>query len=127
MQDECRTLLLFSQARAAEVGAARKLDHRLGERHRTSGACVLYRFHMVRSPAAPRANPALDEYSNGYPYSAQMITTALSVGSDGEINLGAGATFGILLAILFTHGLVCSAATSVIARLNIFYVLINGA
>ncbi|OJT12513.1 hypothetical protein TRAPUB_10914 [Trametes pubescens] len=56
---------------------------------------------------------------------AQMIVTALSVGSDGTINLGAGATFGILLAILFTHGLVCSAATSVIARLNIFYVLIN--
>lgn len=50
VQDECRTLLLLSQARTAEVGAARKLDHRLGERHRTGGACVLYRFHMVRSP-----------------------------------------------------------------------------
>ncbi|EJF62151.1 amino acid transporter [Dichomitus squalens LYAD-421 SS1] len=56
---------------------------------------------------------------------AQMITTALSVGSDGKINLGAGPTFGILLAILFTHGIVCSAATAVIARLNIFYVIIN--
>ncbi|KAH9854849.1 amino acid transporter [Lenzites betulinus] len=56
---------------------------------------------------------------------AQMITTALSVGSDGAINLGAGATFGILLAILFTHGIVCSAATSVLARLNIGYVIIN--
>ncbi|KAI0832902.1 amino acid transporter [Trametes gibbosa] len=56
---------------------------------------------------------------------AQMIVTALSVGSDGAINLGAGATFGILLAILFTHGIVCSAATSVLARLNIMYVIIN--
>ncbi|KAI0774665.1 amino acid transporter [Trametes elegans] len=56
---------------------------------------------------------------------AQMIVTALNVGSDGAINLGTGPTFGILLAILFTHGMVCSAATSVLARLNIFYVLIN--
>ncbi|KAI0638666.1 amino acid transporter [Trametes polyzona] len=56
---------------------------------------------------------------------AQMIVTALYVGSDGAINLGAGPTFGILLAILFTHGIVCSAATSVLARLNIAYVLIN--
>ena len=55
-----------------------------------------------------------------------MITTALYVGSDGTIDLGAGPTFGILLAILFTHGLVCSAATSILARLNIFYVMING-
>ena len=55
-----------------------------------------------------------------------MITTALAVGSDGAVNLGAGATYGILHAILFTHGLVCSAATSVLARLNIFYVLVNG-
>ncbi|TCD68631.1 hypothetical protein EIP91_010286 [Steccherinum ochraceum] len=56
---------------------------------------------------------------------AQMITTALAVGSDGAINLGAGPTYGILLAILFTHGIVCSAATSVLAKLNIFYVLVN--
>lgn len=55
-----------------------------------------------------------------------MITTALNVGSDGAVVLGAGPTFGILLAILFTHGIVCSAATSIIARLNIFYVLVNG-
>ena len=55
-----------------------------------------------------------------------MITTALSVGSDGAINLGAGPTFGILLAILFTHGIVCSAATAILARLNIFYVIVNG-
>ncbi|KAI0355500.1 amino acid transporter [Trametes cingulata] len=56
---------------------------------------------------------------------AQMIVTALNVGSDGAIALGAGPTFGILLAILATHGVVCSAATAVIARLNIFYVLVN--
>lgn len=55
-----------------------------------------------------------------------MITTALAVSSDGAISLGNGPTFGILLAILFVHGVVCSAATSILARLNIFYVLVNG-
>ncbi|TDL19592.1 amino acid transporter [Rickenella mellea] len=56
---------------------------------------------------------------------AQMITTALAVGSDGRISLGNGPTFGILIAILFAHGIVCSAATSILARLNLFYVLVN--
>jgi hypothetical protein len=55
-----------------------------------------------------------------------MITSAIAVGSDGAINLGLGPTYGILLAILFAHGIVCSAATNVLARLNIFYVIING-
>ena len=59
-------------------------------------------------------------------YSAQMITTALAVGSDGAVDLGNGPTFGILLAILLLHGILCSAATSVLARINLFYVLING-
>lgn len=57
---------------------------------------------------------------------AQMITTAIAVGSDGETILSLGATYGILLAILFSHGIVCSAATSVLARINLFYALING-
>lgn len=55
-----------------------------------------------------------------------MITSALAVGSDGAIVLGTGATYGILLAILFVHGVVCSAATTVLARLNLFYVIVNG-
>ena len=58
--------------------------------------------------------------------SAQMITSALAVGSDGAVSLGAGPTFGILLAILTVHGFVCSAATNVLARLNLFYVIVNG-
>ncbi|OSX59611.1 hypothetical protein POSPLADRAFT_1059803 [Postia placenta MAD-698-R-SB12] len=57
---------------------------------------------------------------------AQMITSAIAVGSGGSVNLGAGATYGILLAILATHGMVCSAATRVLARLNLFYVVVNG-
>ncbi|TFK69095.1 amino acid transporter [Pluteus cervinus] len=56
---------------------------------------------------------------------AQMITSAIQVATDGRIILSAGATYGILIAILFSHGIVCSAATSILARLNLFYVLIN--
>ncbi|KAJ8494386.1 hypothetical protein ONZ45_g13253 [Pleurotus djamor] len=56
---------------------------------------------------------------------AQMIASAITVGSDGAVVLSSGATYGILLAILFSHGIVCSAATRILARLNLFYVLIN--
>ncbi|KZT30060.1 amino acid transporter [Neolentinus lepideus HHB14362 ss-1] len=56
---------------------------------------------------------------------AQMITTAIAVGSDGAVTLGAGPTYGILWAILISHGIVCSAATNILARLNLAYVLIN--
>ncbi|KAF5345128.1 hypothetical protein D9757_013873 [Collybiopsis confluens] len=56
---------------------------------------------------------------------AQMITTAVAVASDGAVVLSAGATFGILWGILFSHAIVCSAATNVLARLNVFYVLVN--
>ena len=55
-----------------------------------------------------------------------MLTTAIAVATDGATIVSPGATFGILLAILFSHGIVCSAATSILARLNLFYVLING-
>jgi len=55
-----------------------------------------------------------------------MITTAITVGSDGTIVLSSGATYGILVAILVFHGIVCSAATRILARLNLAYVVING-
>ena len=56
---------------------------------------------------------------------AQMITTAIAVNSDGNVIESNGATFGIFLAIVFSHGIVCSAATRVLARLNLFYVFLN--
>ncbi|OCH90425.1 amino acid transporter [Obba rivulosa] len=52
---------------------------------------------------------------------AQMITTGIAVGTDSAVVLGAGPTYGILLAILFVHGVICSAATKILARLNLFY------
>jgi hypothetical protein len=61
-----------------------------------------------------------------YQLSAQMITTAITIGSDGDVVLGSGATYGILVAILAFHGVVCSAATRILARLNLAYVVING-
>jgi amino acid transporter len=54
-----------------------------------------------------------------------MITTAIAVNTDGATVLSAGATYGILLAILVAHGIVCSAATNVLARLNLAYVVVN--
>lgn len=56
-----------------------------------------------------------------------MITTAITVHSDGATVLSSGATYGILLAILAFHGLVCSSATRILARLNLIYVVVNGA
>ena len=54
-----------------------------------------------------------------------MITTAIAVNTDGAVVLNAGATYGILLAILVFHGIVCSAATNILARLNLAYVIVN--
>jgi len=56
---------------------------------------------------------------------AQMITTAIAVNTDGNVIISNGATFGILLAIVFSHGIVCSAGTKILARLNLFYVFLN--
>lgn len=122
-QNECGSLLLLRKVGPAAMGATRELDHWLGRRYGPSHIGLLYRLHMVRRSSGWMRlgiHPLL------LLNSAQMITTALNVGSDGAINLGAGPTFGILIAILFTHGLVCSAATAVLARLNIFYVIVNG-
>ena len=55
-----------------------------------------------------------------------MIATAIAVNTDGGVLLGAGPTYGILLAILFVHGVICSAATRVLARMNLFYGIVTG-
>ncbi len=54
-----------------------------------------------------------------------MITTGIAIGSNGNVVLGSGATYGILIAILVFHGVVCSAGTRILARLNLAYVVIN--
>ncbi|EPT00229.1 hypothetical protein FOMPIDRAFT_1030520 [Fomitopsis schrenkii] len=55
---------------------------------------------------------------------AQMITTAVAASTDGRVVLGPGPTYGILLVTLFLHGIVCSAGTRIIARLNLVFALI---
>lgn len=55
-----------------------------------------------------------------------MITTAVAVSTDSSVVFGAAPTYGILLAILLVHGLLCSAATRILARLNLFYGLLTG-
>lgn len=53
-----------------------------------------------------------------------MITTAVAASTDGRVVLGPGPTYGILLVTLFLHGIVCSAGTRIIARLNLVFALI---
>ncbi|TFK51258.1 amino acid transporter [Heliocybe sulcata] len=56
---------------------------------------------------------------------AQFISVALFVGSDGAINLGTGAQYGILWALVLLHGVISSFWTRILARLNVFYALLN--
>jgi hypothetical protein len=55
-----------------------------------------------------------------------MITTAVNVATGNTAILAAGPTYGILCGILILHGLLCSSATRVLARINLFYALVNG-
>ncbi|TFK85162.1 amino acid transporter [Polyporus arcularius HHB13444] len=56
---------------------------------------------------------------------AQMIVTALNAGSDGAIKLGLGPTYGIMLALLVSHGILCSFKTAILARINVYYIVLN--
>ncbi|CAE6429264.1 unnamed protein product [Rhizoctonia solani] len=59
---------------------------------------------------------------------AVQITAAAAIGSGGNFVATTGKpsqTYGIYLAILLTHALVCSLATEVLARLQSFYVILN--
>ncbi|KAJ3557265.1 hypothetical protein NP233_g11789 [Leucocoprinus birnbaumii] len=57
--------------------------------------------------------------------SAQMIATGVAVGSDGRMILGPAPTFGIILALLFSHALVCPSNSRSLARLSLFTGTIN--
>ncbi|RPD67500.1 amino acid transporter [Lentinus tigrinus ALCF2SS1-7] len=56
---------------------------------------------------------------------AQMIATALEARSDGAVKLGLGPTYGLMIALLVSHGIVCSFKTSILARINVYYVVLN--
>lgn len=55
-----------------------------------------------------------------------MITTGINVGSDGNIILGPGATYGILICLLFSHAIVCSANSKFLARISLITGVVNG-
>ncbi|KXN84941.1 hypothetical protein AN958_11883 [Leucoagaricus sp. SymC.cos] len=56
---------------------------------------------------------------------AQMIATGIAVGSDGKVNLGPGPTYGIILALLFSHSIVCPSNSRILARLSLATGIIN--
>ena len=58
--------------------------------------------------------------------SAQMIATGIAVGSDGRINLGPAPTFGITIALLLSHAIVCPSGSRVLAKLSLLTATING-
>lgn len=49
----------------------------------------------------------------------ELITTAITMGTDGAVILGSGATFGILMAIQLSQAIFCSAGTRLLARMTI--------
>ncbi|TFK73727.1 amino acid transporter [Pluteus cervinus] len=56
---------------------------------------------------------------------AQLIATAIAIGSDGKVVLGTGATFGIIIVLLISHGIVCCSATGILARLTLLFSCVN--
>jgi hypothetical protein len=122
VKDERWALLFLCQVSSARVCALGELDHWVGECDWSSRPGLLYRLHLVRQILY--LHILIFKFIM-HRLSAQMITTAITIGSDGNVVLDAGATYGILLAILAFHGVVCSAATRILARLNLAYVVIN--
>lgn len=122
MKDERRALLFLGQVGSARVCALGELDHWVGKCDWSSRPRLLYRLHLVSQILLHGLILKFITYG----LSAQMITTAITIGSDGSVVLSSGATYGILVAILVFHGVVCSAATRILARLNLVYVVING-
>ncbi|QRW03747.1 amino acid permease [Ceratobasidium sp. AG-Ba] len=55
---------------------------------------------------------------------AVQVMAAAAIGSGGSYVATTGQTYGVYLAILFTHA-VCSLATEILARLQGFYVILN--
>ncbi|CUA75900.1 putative amino-acid permease PB24D3,02c [Schizosaccharomyces pombe 972h-] [Rhizoctonia solani] len=56
---------------------------------------------------------------------AVQVTAAATIGSGGNFVATTGQTYGIYIAILFTHAVVCSLATEVLARFQSVYVVLN--
>ncbi|KAK7055125.1 gaba permease [Favolaschia claudopus] len=56
---------------------------------------------------------------------AIQVMAAANIGSDGNFEATSAQTFGVYAAILFTHTLVCCLGTTILARLQTVYVILN--
>ncbi|KAJ6526559.1 amino acid/polyamine transporter I [Mycena vulgaris] len=56
---------------------------------------------------------------------AVQVMAAVNIGSDGRFEATSAQTYGVYAAILFTHTLVCCLGTTVLARLQTVYVVLN--
>ncbi|KAJ7938143.1 amino acid/polyamine transporter I [Mycena leptocephala] len=56
---------------------------------------------------------------------AIQVMAAVNIGSDGNFEATSAQTFGVYAAILVTHTLVCCLGTTVLARLQTVYVILN--
>ncbi|KAJ7160761.1 amino acid/polyamine transporter I [Mycena filopes] len=56
---------------------------------------------------------------------AIQIMAAVNIGTDGNFEATSAQTYGVYAAILVTHTLVCSLGTTVLARLQTVYVILN--
>ncbi|KAF5363814.1 hypothetical protein D9756_000043 [Leucocoprinus leucothites] len=61
---------------------------------------------------------SLAELTSAMP--AQMIVTGIAVSSDGRVTLGPAPSFGIILALLFSHAIVCPSNSRTLAGLSLF-------
>ncbi|KIJ17674.1 hypothetical protein PAXINDRAFT_129948 [Paxillus involutus ATCC 200175] len=55
---------------------------------------------------------------------AELITTGITIATDGAVVLGSGPTFGILLALHLTQAIFCSAGTRVLARMTVLVLFV---
>ncbi|KAF9220947.1 amino acid transporter [Gyrodon lividus] len=55
---------------------------------------------------------------------AELITTGITMATDGAVVLGSGATFGILIAIHLTQAILCSAGTRILARMTVLVLFV---
>lgn len=56
---------------------------------------------------------------------AVQVMAAVTIGSDGDFEPTNAQLFGVYAAIVFTHGIVCCLGTTVLARLQSLYIVLN--
>ncbi|KLO14661.1 APC amino acid permease [Schizopora paradoxa] len=120
----CAFFIFFIALSMAELGSAMP----------TSGGLYYWTFSFA-SPRYRRLLSWIVGYSNsiglisgvaGVDWGcAVQVMAAASIGSDMAFAPTTRQTFGVFVALLIAHGILCSMATRVLARLQTFYIVIN--